>query len=68
MMFCVEVFGKIIGKIFLARVPCNVKIAPINLIGNPKKFFSIARDRCRLTVLFAMETAVLLSQWTGVAG
>jgi hypothetical protein len=37
MMFRVEVFGKIIGKILLAGVPRDAKIAPINLIGNPKK-------------------------------
>ncbi len=67
MMFRVEVFGKIIRKIFLAGMPRNVEIAKVNLIGNPKKkFFSIARDRCFLTVLFAIDTAVLLSQCTGV--
>ncbi len=68
MMFRVEVFGEIIRKILLAGMPRNAKIAPVNLIGNPKKIFSIAQDHCRLTVLFAMDTAVLLSQWTGVAG
>ncbi len=68
MMFCVKVFGKIICKIFLAGMPGNVKIAKVNLICNPKKFFSIVRDRCFLTVLFVIDTAVLLSQCTGVAG
>jgi hypothetical protein len=68
MMFSVEVFGKIISKVFLAGVPRNAEVAPVNLISDPKKIFSIARDRCCLTVLFGIETAVLLSQWTGVAG
>ena len=35
------------------------------LIGDPKKFFSIACEYCSLTLSFAMATALLLSQCTG---
>ena len=41
---------------FLADVP-----------GNPKNLISIERERCHLTVSFAMDMA-LLSQCTGVGG
>ncbi len=37
MMFCVKVFGEIIRKILLAGMPHNAKVAPVNLISNPKK-------------------------------
>jgi hypothetical protein len=39
---------------------------PGQLYRRPK--ISIDRERWRLTVLFAMPTAVALSQWTGVLG
>jgi hypothetical protein len=31
-------------------------------------FISLAQDRCRLMLLFAIPTAVALSQWTGIFG
>ena len=67
-MLRVKMFCKIVGKIFLPWMPCNVKILYFDLIGDPKEIFSMARDRCFLTVLFVMATAVVLSQCTGVGG
>jgi hypothetical protein len=43
--------------------------APCAILSQTQKYrISIDRDRWRLTVLFAMPTAVALSQWTGVLG
>ena len=62
------VFALIIGKIFLTGVPFDIVGILGNLITDPKYLISIDRDRWRLTVLFAMPTAVALLQWTGVLG
>ena len=34
-MSCIKVFSEIIGQVFLARVPLNLKIAAVGLIRNP---------------------------------
>ena len=62
------VFTLIICKVFHPGVPFK----RIHLLGSfsqvQKYFISIARDRCLLMVLFAMPTAVALSQCTGILG
>ncbi len=67
-MPCIKMFCKVIGKIFLPWMLCYIKILNFNLVGDPKEIFSMARDCCFFTVLFAMATAVVLSQCTGVGG
>jgi hypothetical protein len=68
MVFCFKVLGKVVGQIFLARVPCDVDISEGNLVCDVEKCISMARDCCFLTVSFSVPTAVMLSQWTGVGG
>ena len=58
----------IIHKILYAWVPCEIEHLLWHLISHPKNLISVDRDRCCLTVLFAMLTAVALSQWMGVLG
>ena len=36
-MSCIKVFSEIIGQVFLARVPLNLKIVTVDLIGNPEE-------------------------------
>jgi hypothetical protein len=38
-MPCVKVFGKIISKIFLTWMPCDIKIFNFDLVGDPKEVF-----------------------------
>ncbi len=38
-MLCIKVFGKIMGKIFLSWMPCDVKFLYFNLVGDPKEVF-----------------------------
>ncbi len=68
MVFCFKVFCEVVGQVFLARVPCDIEVSEGDLVCNAKKRISMARDRCFLTVSFAIPTAVMLSQWTGVGG
>jgi hypothetical protein len=37
MMPCIKVFSEVIGKIFLARVPANVEMVSVDLVGNPEE-------------------------------
>ncbi len=46
----------------MSNFPCSTASA------TQKNLISMARERCLLTVLFAMPTAVELSQFTGIAG
>jgi len=68
MVFCFKVLGEVVGQIFLARVPCDVEVSEVDLVCDAEKRISMAFDRCFLTVSFAVPTAVMLSQWTGVGG
>ena len=43
-------------------------ISCATLSPTQKNLISIDRERCRLTVLLAIPTAIALSQWTGVLG
>ena len=36
-VFSVEVFGEVVGKVFLAWVPCDVEVAQGNLVGDAEK-------------------------------
>ena len=62
------VLTSIIGKVLFARKVFDVEFPMFDSICNPKNLISMAREHCRLTVLFAMPTAVELSQFTGIAG
>ena len=62
------VFTLVVGKILFAGVPLDIIHILGHLICHPKIFISIDRESCLLTVLFAMPTAVALSQWMGVFG
>ncbi len=37
MVSWLKMFGKIIGKVFLPRMPCDVEISNFDLIGDPKE-------------------------------
>ena len=53
---------------FLPWVIFDVKFTLFDRICHPKNLISIDQDHCHFTVLFAMPTAVELSQCTGVGG
>jgi len=68
MVFCLKLLGEVVGQVFLAKVPCDVEVSEGDLVCDAEKCISTARDRCFLTVSFAIPTAVMLLQWTGVGG
>ena len=61
------VLALIISQIILSWVPLNEVVPLIHLAATQKHLTSMERDRCRWMMLLAMQTAVLLSQCTGVA-
>ena len=67
-MTTVKMFGEVFSKIFLTRMPLNVKISLLDLVCGPKNRISMDRERCLLTVSFSMPTAVRLSQCILVGG
>ncbi len=68
MMRTCVMFALIIRKILLSWMPVKCVHFLRTFVSNPeKKRISIERDHCRLTVLFAMPTAVAL-KCTGVLG
>ena len=67
-MTTIEMFGEVVSKIFLTKMPLNVKISLLDLVCGPKNRISVDRERCLLTVSFAMPTAVRLSLCIGVGG
>ena len=68
MMFTVVVLAEVINQNFLTGMPLYVKCATFDLICDPKKFISIDRECCYLTVLLAITVATMLSQCTDVGG
>jgi hypothetical protein len=68
MVFSFKVLCEVVGEVFLAWVSCDLEVSKGNLSVTQKKHISMALDYCFLTVLFAMPTAVMLLQWTGVGG
>ena len=65
-MPCFKVFSEVIGKIFLARVPANLEMVSVDLVGNPEESHFHGSQPFFLTVLLAIPVAVLLSQCVGV--
>ena len=63
-VLAVKVFRKIIGQIFLAWMPLDIKQTTVNLVCDIEKFISIKRACC----FFAMPAEVLLLQCMGVGG
>jgi hypothetical protein len=61
-----QMLALVISQIFYSGVPFEI----IHILGHfvfyPKNLISIDLDHWRLTILFAMPTAVALLQWTGV--
>ena len=64
----IKVIGETVSKILLTWMTLNIKVSLTDLIGYPENLISMDRYRCFLTVLFAMPTAVRLSQCIGVGG
>ena len=56
-MTTVKMFGELVSNIFLTRMPLHVKISLLDLVCGAKKSHSMDRERCLLTVSFAMPTA-----------
>ena len=67
-MTTVEIFGEVVSNIFLTRMPLHVKYPCLTWSVVQKNRISMDRERCFLTVSFAMPTAVRLSQNIGVGG
>jgi hypothetical protein len=58
----------VISQVLLARMPAECVHILCNFVTDPEKHISIKRERWRLTVLFAIPTAVALLQCTGILG
>jgi hypothetical protein len=58
----------VISKIFHYGVPFEIVHILGHFVSYPNNLISIDLDCWHLTVLFAMPTAIALSQWTGVLG
>lgn len=52
----------------LSWMPRNIKVSNLDLISDPKEFFSIDWEHCFLTVAFDIATVVELSQCNIVGG